>query len=67
MEKIESFLFAGPEFDSDDEHGRDGGAEHGEEETTWTVDPVVENREKLGMVVTAAVCSRIEPMMEEES
>ena len=39
MEKIESFLFAGPEFDSDDEHGRDCGAEHGEEETAWTVIP----------------------------
>ncbi|KAL0774444.1 hypothetical protein YC2023_054691 [Brassica napus] len=42
------------ELDSDDEHGRDSGAEHGGEETAWNIDPVVENREKLGMVVTAA-------------
>ena len=33
------------ELDSDDEHDHDGGFEHGGEETAWTIDPVVENRD----------------------
>ena len=47
---LELFYLLSP----DPEHNDDEGADHCGEEMTWTRDPVVENCDNLGTVVTAA-------------